>query len=344
MNLGQWLGLLAFVIALYILWQVRQLLLLLFTAVVLATVLNQVVKRFRRSGVQRVWAVALTFGSLIVILGLVAWLIVPPFIDQFQQLIQLAPSSWQQLEARLSWIEARVLRPFFPGIPDIGSLLDQFQPEISALLQRSLDFFSASLEALVQIFLVLVLTLMLLVNPQPYRDLFIRLFPAFYRRQARETLDRCEETLGQWAIGALAEMMFVGTLSGIGLLILGVPLVLANALIAGLLNFIPNIGPTLSVILPMAVALLDTPWKALAVLILYTVIQQIESYWLTPTVMAKQVSLLPAVTLTVQIFFASFFGFLGLLIALPLAVVAKVWLETVLIHEILDRWQRPRAS
>jgi predicted PurR-regulated permease PerM len=60
--------------------------------------------------------------------------------------------------------------------------------------------------------------------------------------------------------------------------------------------------------------------------------------------MAKQVSLLPAITLTVQIFFASFFGFLGLLIALPLAVVAKVWLETVLIHDILDRWQRPGAG
>lgn len=77
---------------------------------------------------------------------------------------------------------------------------------------------------------------------------------------------------------------------------------------------------------------MDAPWKALAVLILYTVIQQIESYWLTPTVMAKQVSLLPAITLTVQIFFASFFGFLGLLIALPLTVVAKVWLEAVLIR------------
>lgn len=344
MNLSQWIGFLAFAISLYILWQVRQLLLLLFTAVVLATVLNRVVKRFRCSGLQRIWAVALSFGSLVVILGLITWLVVPPFVDQFQQLIQLVPTGWQQFEATLSWLEARVLRPFFPGVPDIGSLLDQFQPEISALLQRSLDFFSASLEALVQILLVLVLTLMLLVNPQPYRDLFIRLFPAFYRRQARETLDRCEESLGQWAIGALAEMVFVGTLSGIGLWIFGVPLVLAHALIAGLLNFIPNIGPMLSVILPMAVALLDAPWKALAVLILYTVIQQIESYWLTPTVMAKQVSLLPAITLTVQIFFASFFGFMGLLIALPLTVVAKVWLEAVFIRDILDRWQQPGAS
>lgn len=133
-------------------------------------------------------------------------------------------------------------------------------------------------------------------------------------------------------------MVFVGALSGIGLWILQVPLALAHAVIAGLFNLIPNVGPTLSVVFPMAIALLDAPWKAGAVLILYLVIQQIESYWLTPTVMAKQVSLLPAITLTAQIVFASLFGPLGLLIALPLAIVVGTWIEEVVFKDILDRW------
>lgn len=90
----------------------------------------------------------------------------------------------------------------------------------------------------------------------------------------------------------------------------------------------------------IAIALLDAPWKAVAVLIFYVVIQQIESYWLTPTIMAKQVSLLPAMTLIAQIAFASFFGALGLLIALPLAVVAKTWIEEVLFKDFLDKWQK----
>lgn len=87
----------------------------------------------------------------------------------------------------------------------------------------------------------------------------------------------------------------------------------------------------------MAIALLDEPWKAVAVLILYLVIQNIESYCLTPTIMAKQVALLPAATLTAQIFFASFFGALGLLMAIPLAVITKTWLEEVLLKDILDK-------
>jgi predicted PurR-regulated permease PerM len=135
-------------------------------------------------------------------------------------------------------------------------------------------------------------------------------------------------------------MGFIAVFSAVGLWLLQVPLVLAHALLAGLLNFIPNIGPTLSVFLPMTVALLDAPWKAIAVLILYIVIQQVESYWLTPTIMAKQVALLPAVTLISQLIFASMFGALGLVVAIPLTVVAKTWIEEVLLTDVMDQWER----
>jgi predicted PurR-regulated permease PerM len=94
----------------------------------------------------------------------------------------------------------------------------------------------------------------------------------------------------------------------------------------------------------MAIGFLDAPWKALAVLGLYVVIQNIESYWLTPTVMAQQVALLPAITLTSQLFFTNAFGVLGLVMALPLAVVTKIWIEETLFKDILDRWQQPPSQ
>ena len=144
--------------------------------------------------------------------------------------------------------------------------------------------------------------------------------------------------MGNWLAGVTINCLFIGTLSGLGLWLLQVKLVLVHALLAGLLNFIPNVGPATSVIFPLMVALLDEPWKIWAILIWYFIIQNIESYWLTPTVMAKQVSLLPAVTLVAQIFFAQTFGILGLLLALPLAVVAKTWIEEVLFKDILDPW------
>ncbi|HEY9845441.1 MAG TPA: AI-2E family transporter, partial [Candidatus Caenarcaniphilales bacterium] len=198
--------------------------------------------------------------------------------------------------------------------------------------------FSNFFAIVLNLLLVLILTIMLLGNPSPYRQGFVKLFPAFYRRRIDEILSECDVALGGWLAGILFNMAVITVLSGLGLLFLQVPLALVNALLAGLLTFIPNVGPTLSVIPPVAIALLDAPWKAIAVLILYILIQQIESNILTPTVMQKQVSLLPAVTLVSQVIFAIFFGFLGLILALPLLVVARVWLREILIKDVLDNW------
>ncbi|GAB4177369.1 MAG: AI-2E family transporter [Coleofasciculaceae cyanobacterium] len=338
MNLGRYIGLLALILALYILWQIRQILLLFFTGVVLATALNQLVRQFQCWGIRRGWSIFLSLNILFAIFIVFFLLIVPPFIQQFQELVNLLPTVLQAIQNAVNWLEDRLLGTDFSNFTGLDNIIQQIQPIATQLVEHSIGLFSSSITAVLQLLLVLVLTLMLLVNPQPYRQSFIRLFPSFYRQRVSEILARCEVALGSWTVGVLIEMVFIAALSGIGLWILQVPLALAHAILAGLLNFIPNIGPTLSVVLPMAIALIDAPWKAVAVLILYIVIQQIESYWLTPTIMAKQVSLLPAITLTSQIVFASFFGALGLLMALPLTVVAKTWIEEVLVKDVLDKW------
>jgi predicted PurR-regulated permease PerM len=145
-------------------------------------------------------------------------------------------------------------------------------------------------------------------------------------------------------VGVLISSLAVGTLAAIGLSLLGVKLVAANAVLAGVLNVIPNVGPTLSTVFPMSVALLDSPWKSLAVLVLYVVVQNLESYLITPSVMHHQLKLLPGLTLTAQLLFTLVFGPLGLLLALPLAVCVQVIVREVVIHDLLDPWKRRRTS
>lgn len=337
-NLGRYIGLLALILSLYILWEIRQILLLFFTAVVLATALNQLVKKFQHWGIRRGWSVSLSISILLVSFIIFIWLIVPPFTLQIQELIKLFPIGLEVIRNTINWLESRFLGTDVSNFAGIDNIFQQIQPIATQFLARSVTLFSTSITAILQLLLILVLSLMLLVNPQPYCQSFIRFFPSFYRQRIREILDRCEVALGSWTVGVLIEMVFIAALSGIGLWILQVPLALAHAILAGLFNLIPNIGPTLSVVLPMAIALLDAPWKAVAVLILYIVIQQVESYWLTPTIMAKQVAVLPAITLISQIIFTSFFGALGLLMALALTVVAKTWIEEVLFKDVLDKW------
>ncbi len=339
MKLGQWVGLFSLIASLYILWQIRELLLLFFTAVVLAVAINQLVRRLTQFGIKRIWAVWLSLLIIIILLTSVFLLILPQFVSQFRELLLLLPTGVSRIEKSIDWLQRRLTR-WNIEIPDVDILLRQIQPLATNFLTQAYTFFSSSITVVLQLILVIILAIMLLMNPQPYRKGFVRFFPRFYRSRAEEILSTCAEGLGSWTIGALIEMLFIGLLSGIGLWALGVPLVLAHAVLAGLLNFIPNVGPTLSAVLPMTVAFLDEPWKAIAVLILYIIIQNIESYWLTPTVMAKQVALLPVVTLTAQLFFTTFFGALGLLIALPLTVVVKTWIDESLFKDILDRWQQ----
>jgi predicted PurR-regulated permease PerM len=343
-ELGQWIGLLALALSLYILWQIRQVLLLVFAAVVLATALNMLARRLRKSGLQRSWAVLLAISIFAAVLVGFFLLIVPPFAAQYHELTTTKLP--QVLELLNRW--RNQLRTIIPAqameyLPDFRNLNRELQPELQSLgkqlLNSSFAFFSSSLGALLNFLLVLVLMLMLIAQPLSYRKAFVRVFPSFYRRRVEGILDQCEVALGRWLVGALISMSVVAVLSVIGLSVLGVQPALAQGVLAGLLNFIPNIGPTLSVVLPMSIALLDAPWKSGAVLILYILIQQFESNLLTPYVMAQQVSLLPALTLLSQVFFATFFGFLGFLLALPLTVVGQVWVQEVLVKDVLDTWR-----
>jgi len=337
-NLGQWIGLIALTVSLYILWQIKEAILLIFAAVVLATTLNRLARRLQGLGIRRGFA---KFLSIVIFLvGVIGffWLIVPPFIVQFQELSNQIPKSLVRLNAWILQLKEQLPPQVIPSIPDINSLLEQAQPFINRGLESTFLLVSGSLEVILKILLVLVLTGMFLADPLSYRKLFVRFFPSFYRRRIEGILDKCEVSLEGWITGASIAMFLVGFLSVLGLMVLQVRSALALGVLAGFLNLIPNLGPTLSVFPAMAIALLDSPWKPLAVLVLYFFIQQVESNFITPMVMAQQLSLLPAVTLISQLFFVTFFGFLGLFLALPLTVVAKIWMQEIVIKDVLDQW------
>ena len=342
MKLSDWIELLCLVIALAILWQFRQILLLLFTATVIAIALNSLVRwlvgKFR---LKRGKAILLSLVLVVLAGSLFSSFIVPPFVNQFQQLLELVPVGFQEF---LEWFNQFTENPpaWFPQpkieiLPEFSELTKQFGSLVTGVFGNFFAFFSNTVAILLQLLLMFVLALMFLGEPLAYRGVLLRLFPSSYRRRADGILNKCETTLLAWLRGVSLSSLFVALMSGLGLLLLGIPLILAHALLAGIFNFIPNIGPTLSAVFPIAVALLNSPGKAFAVLIWYVIVQNLESYWFTPRVMKQQVSLLPAATLIAQLFFATFLGPLGLILALPLAVVAKVWLEEAFIKDILDK-------
>ncbi len=339
MTVGKIIGIICFFISLYILWQVREVLLLAFAAVILATALNQVVKLFQQQGVKRSIAVGISVFSVLLILAGFISIVVPAFLQQWEELIQQIPLGVEQLQSWYIALQEALPNRFFGDVQRPENLIEQITNQSFGLFQNVFNIFSSSLAITLNILLVLALSIMLLSNPTPYRQGFILLFPAFYRPRVDQILNDCEQNLVGSVVGLLFNMSVITIFSGMGLWILGVRLPLVNALMSGFLTSIPNIGPTISVIPPTLLALNDSPGKALAVIGLYILIEQTESLVLTPLVMKEKVSLLPAITLLSQVVFTIFFGFLGLFLSVPLLAVLQVWFRELFVKDIMDKYK-----
>ena len=338
MKIAQWAGLIALCTLVYLLWQVRQLMMLLFAGIALAVAIDTLARVPQRYGWRRGPSVAIAFLTVIFSLVLLGLLVFPPLIEQIAKLVTLVPEALGEIQALADRLVERF--PTEVELPDLRDLFNTLSPQTTRFVTQSLMFLNSSLNIAISIFLVVILTILLLLNPSAYTDAFVRIFPAFYRPRIRYILKQCDRALRGWSTGVAINSIFIASLSGVGLWLIGVPLVLAHATIAGILNFIPNIGPTLSVLPPLVVALTVDPLKAVGVVILYIILQNVESAVLTPIVMSRQVALLPGFILLAQLFFASFFGFLGLFLALPLAAVMQVWIKEVVVIDVLDRWQQ----
>lgn len=340
---GSIVGTIALILALYILWKIQGVVLLGFAAVVIATVINRLVQPLERLRMPRGVAVVLALSVILIVVAGLLSLAAPPVIQQFQDLIRLIPELADQVTTWTGWLQRRLPSELASEIQNLDSTAQNLQIWIERLFGNFFNLFFSTLGVMINALLFTFVTIMLLLNPQPYRQGFILLFPSFYRDRIDEILDQCESTLTGWAIGVLFNMTVIGILSATGLWILGVPLPLANAILAAILALIPNLGPALSVIPPALLGFLEAPWRGVAVIILYVIIQQIESNILTPLVMQRQVSLLPAVTLLSLAAFGILFGVLGLFLALPIVVVAQVWITEVLVHDIFDPWKEARS-
>jgi predicted PurR-regulated permease PerM len=357
LKFGHWLGLVAFTASLVLLWSLREVVILALAAVVLAMALCTLVGAVReRLSCPRPLAVLISLLLLALLLAIGLTAVVPPFAEQFSQLLAKLPDAARILYGLLQeGLEGASAMLYGRSDGGLSWLQDDwgkaFSGRSDALLNglgggasRLLNLAGSLGTGVVQLLFVVAVALMIGAQPTAYRNVVILLVPSFYRRRALVVLELCGHALSSWMVGLVISSCCVSLLAAIGLSLLGVKLVAANALLAGVLNIIPNIGPTLSTVFPMAVALLDSPWKAVAVLVLYIGIQSLESYVITPSVMHHQLRLLPGLTLLAQFVFTVLFGPLGLLLALPLAVCVQVIVREVLIRDILDGWPSMRPA
>ncbi len=344
MNFPSALGLVVLLICLWVLWQIRKLLLLLFLAIILADTLNIFVSWLEKQGIARKRGVIICIGLLLVILLSSFSLIIPSFIKQFQQLTIVLPLGLDRLGTVIdNFIEGLTYKfdwNILQSLPDTKTLLRELQPLLNQVAGKGLSVFYSSFGILLGLLLLLALALMIFLDPGAYYDVLIRLFPSFYRERAREIILKCDRSLHGWLKGVLFHSSIVLLLSWMGLFCLGIPLAFTQAVISALLTFIPNIGLMLSVIIPLGIAVLEKPDQLLAVLLLYiaiyAVIGYIDRHPPHPSLAIRTIPLLPGFVLLAQLFFANFFGFLGLFLAVPLLITLQIFVSEIIFNDILD--------
>ena len=267
-------------------------------------------------------------------------LVLPPFIKEFNEILVDIPNGLSKINilinTNLNKFNVLLYGEQSENVIDIFSLINNVVtiPDASTIAKAIQESFKNLINiagnlgsGLLKLIFVLAVSLMISIEPKQYKENILLLIPKNYRNKFRNILEKCNIALANWTFSMVISSLSVGLLSLIVLSILDVKYVVSNALIAMVLNIIPNIGPVISGIFPISIALLDNFWKPLAVLGAYVIIQNIESYIIMPSIMKKKANLLPGLTLISQFGFTFIFGPLGLILSLPLAVVIQVLIK-----------------
>ncbi len=186
------------------------------------------------------------------------------------------------------------------------------------------SFVSNTLAALTAFVLLVFLAMYIGAEPKVYREWLIAVVPATSRAYVREVLAEIATVLRKWLVTQLIAMVVIGVVSMIVLLVLDVKAAFALAFIAGLMEFIPTVGPILSAVPAVLMAFVDSPEKALFVVIAYWGIQFLENNLVIPFLMRGEMDLPPAITLVAQTLMTLVFGFLGLMVAVPVTAAVLV--------------------
>jgi predicted PurR-regulated permease PerM len=275
--------------------------------------------------------------TLVLIVGFfiaAGYYLAPQLSEQFGQLSNQLPQSINKLHTQLMQHEwFRQLASEAEGAADPNKLLERS----GVILRGATGAISSLFTGLLHGVMIIFLGIYIAAESKLYRQGILSLVSKQRTQRFSQVLDEVDYTLKWWIFGILIQMVFVATLLTLGLWFLGIPLALALGLIAFCLEFMPNIGPILASIPAVLLALSMGMDHALYVLILYYVVQQMESYLLTPLVQRKTIRMRPAMTLFVQIFLGMTFGILGLAVATPLMAVSIVLVKRLYIEDVLGK-------
>lgn len=310
------------------LWVIRDIILLLLISLIIASALEPLVEYFSLRRVPRAVSVLTVYVLVLGLLGLVLYLLIPPALEQFKMIVSKWPeyfSKFQDHLGSISW-----------GNFSLSDFTGSFLSGDSGILSRTFGVFNGFISFIT----VLVISFYLVAEEKGMKQFISTLIPEKHQEFTMNLIEKIQTKMGLWILGQVILSFSIFVLTFIGLVIIGLIFngqggnpILANALLlallAGLLEIIPYIGPFLSAVPAVVIAFVFSPPLALVVALLYLFIQKTEGYVLVPKIMQRTVGTSPLVVLIALLVGYKLAGILGLLVSVPLASAITVVVQEI---------------
>jgi len=309
------------ILGLYFLYLVKDVLALVFVSLIFASAIDSWVDYLENKKIPRGLSVLLIYLVAIGIIGSTVALIIPPIIHEISELAEHFPEYYQKITDAFSFFQ-KYSAQF--GVQQVEDNAGAISASLSGAASSILSTIASIFGGLISLLVVLVITFYMTVQEDAIKKTTKSLMPKKHQDFAIQLVNKTQKKIGAWLKGQLVLSLIIGILSYVGLLILGVKYALVLALIAAIGEFIPYIGPVLSAIPAIFLAFAQSPIKAVFVLILYIVIQQIENHFLVPKIMQKAVGLNPIISVIALLIGAKVAGILGAVLAIPVATAISI--------------------
>jgi predicted PurR-regulated permease PerM len=319
----------ALFLALYFVYQVRAVMLVLLLTLLFSVIISRPVDYLARKGLGRGLGTLIVLGILTLALVLGGVALGSVVESQAQQLAEDLPTLLSSAQDFAEEVQSRFGLNI--SLPGSQQLLDSARSFLSG---GAFSTFVSVANVVSFAAVVLISTIFTVARPAPLVDGFVSLFPAGRRERVREILTKMYKNVQRWFLGQLASMTIIGLLFTIALSVIGVPFALLLGVLSGLLAFIPFIGPAISVIPPILLALAQEPISALWVILAYAGVQFVEGNIVQPVVMSRAVSLHPVIIVFALLIMGTLFGFIGVLLAIPLVAALQVLVQELWIKRM----------
>jgi predicted PurR-regulated permease PerM len=315
----------------WLLIQVRSIIVLLILGILFAAAIEPLVFRLRRRGLTRGQAILTVYVSLLALLALVIYLVVPPLVTQATQLIDQIPQILADLRQSAltsdnEFIRTSIARTLTRAISAYNEL--RANPSIKG--QQALSYATTVVGALFTIVSTMIVAFYWMTEKAIIKRVILGLFPLDNRDRAHSLWDEIEAKLGGWTRGQLLLCLVIGVLSAIAYFLIGLDFWLALGIWAGMTEIIPFIGPFLGGTAAVTVALTESWQKALVVLVFVILLQQLEGAFLVPRVMRNAVGMTPLTVVLAVLVGGAVGGPLGSILAIPVGAAVQVLVQDML--------------